>query len=286
MKKTTTNRYRRSKMEILNLETEIYNILSSEYPMTLRQLFYRLVSNGTIEKKENEYNAIIERTKQMRLSNKIPFYFITDSTRWTMKPNTYSSLAKMLKNQQQLYRRSLWDDQPEYIEIWSEKDAISSVLYTETERYDIGLHVTRGYASLTYLMNAAETIRRINKPTTIYFFGDRDPSGVDIQRNVEKRLREFAPKAIIDFVLVAVTEQQIVDFKLLTRPTKQTDSRAKTFVGDSVEVDAIPPLTLRKMAKECIEKHLDFHQLALTQKIEDEEKEVIDDIIKNYSDES
>ncbi len=278
-----TTRYRRSKAEILNFETEIFNLLSTEYPMTQRQLFYRLVSNGTIEKKESEYNAVIERTKQMRLSQRIPFYYITDSTRWTLKPDTYSSLTKMLKNQQRLYRRSLWDDQPEYIEVWTEKDAISSVLYQETERYDIGLHVTRGYASLTYLMNAADTINRIGKPTTIYFFGDRDPSGVDIQRNVEKRLREFAPKAAIDFVLVAVTEQQIIDYKLLTRPTKQTDSRAKNFVGESVEVDAIPPLTLRKMAKKCIEKHLDFHQLALTQKIEDEEKEVIDDIIKNYS---
>ncbi len=55
----TTTRFRRSKAEILDLETKILDILSAEYPMTQRQLFYRLVSKGTIEKNEPEYNAII-----------------------------------------------------------------------------------------------------------------------------------------------------------------------------------------------------------------------------------
>ncbi len=259
-------------------------MLSTEYPMTQRQLFYRLVSSGTIEKKESEYNAVLERTKRMRLSNRIPFNWIADNTRWMRKPRTYSSLRKMLKGQQALYRRSLWDNQPNYVECWSEKDALSGVFYEETEKYDVPLMVTRGYSSLSYLKTAAETIEEIDKPTTIYYFGDADPSGRDIPRNIEARLREFAPKADITFVLVAVTEQQIIDFKLQTRPTKQTDSRAKNFSGESVEVDAIPPMTLRKMIRDCIESHIDPHQLTLTNQIEEYEKDVIDDILRDYKD--
>ena len=52
--------------------------------------------------------------------------------------------------------------------------------------------VTRGYPSLSYLYEAAEQISTLKKPAHLYYFGDYDPSGVDISRNVEDRIREFA----------------------------------------------------------------------------------------------
>ena len=99
---------------------------------------------------------------------------------------------------------------------------------------------------------------------------------MDIPRNVEARLREFTTyRADIHFEIVAVTEDQIDELGLPTRPTKESDSRAINFDGESVEVDAIPPETLREMARECIEQHIDDDILRNLEVAEESERDVL-----------
>ena len=162
--------------------------------MTVRQVFYQAVSAGLIAKTEREYkNSIVRLLGKMRILGDIPWGWIADSTRWMRKPQTFSSLEAALERTARTYRRALWDTQPVHVEVWSEKDALAGVLYEETERWDVPLMVTRGYPSLSYLYEAAEAVEAEEKPTFVYYFGDYDPSGLDISRNVEERLREFAP---------------------------------------------------------------------------------------------
>jgi hypothetical protein len=59
-----------------------------------------------------------------------------------------------------------------------------------------------------------------------------------------------------------VTPAQVAEFGLLTRPTKTSDSRAKHFHGDSVEVDAIDSNVLRSMTEEFIQGFIDHRRLA------------------------
>jgi hypothetical protein len=132
--------------------------------------------------------------------------------------------------------------------------------------------VTRGYPSLTYLHDAAEIITAKRTPAFLYYFGDHDPSGADIPRNVERRLREFAPGATVHFQRVAVTTEQIEDWQLPTRPTKTTDSRSRSFAGESVGVDAIPPARLRALVEDCIFPHLDDAEVQRLEHIEEEER--------------
>jgi hypothetical protein len=249
---------RRGRAEIQAIKDAIYDALVEDQPMTVRQVFYRLVSTGVIDKREGEYKSTVVRLLgDMRRAGEIPFDWIADSTRWMRKPKSYSSLDNMLKRTAEAYRRSVWDNQDCYVEIWLEKDALAGVLYQETSSWDVPLMVTRGYPSLSFLHDAAETIAAQGKPTHLYYFGDYDPSGVDIPRKVESDLREFAPAAEIEFNRVAVTREQIESMKLTTRPTKRTDSRAKGFIGESVEVDAIPPKVLRGIVSDCITRHVD-----------------------------
>ena len=163
---------------------------------------------------------------------------------------------------------------PVYVEIWCEKDALAGVLMTETEIYDVPLMVAKGYASLSFLHSAAMTIRAKKKPTYIYHFGDLDPSGVDAARDIEAKLRRYAPDAEIHFERPAVTREQVEQWNLPTRPTKMTDTRAKNFVGTSVELDAIPAAKLRELVRGCIERHIDPHKLALTRVAEESEREL------------
>ena len=152
---------------------------------------------------------------------------------------------------------------PVYVEVWCEKDALSGVLVTETEVYDVPLMTARGYSSISFLWSAAQAIKAKNKPAYIYHFGDLDPSGVDAARDIEAKLRRYAPEAEIYFERPAVTREQVEQWNLPTRPTKMTDTRAKKFVGTSVELDAIPAAKLRELVRGCIERHVDKQQLDL-----------------------
>jgi hypothetical protein len=255
-------------------------VLTVDHPMTVRQIFYQLVSRGVIAKTEAEYHqTVIRLLKDMRIAGEVPFDWVSDNTRWMRKPTTYGSLRGMLEITTQTYRRALWSNQRSYVEVWLEKDALAGVLFEETAPYDVPLMVTRGYASLSYLYEAGQAIAAVEKPARIFYFGDWDPSGLDITRNTEARLREFAPDAEIEFTRVAVTEAHIHNMNLPTRPTKKTDSRAKDFEGESVEVDAIPARELRRMCRGVIESFIDRKALAELRRTEEMERATLDEIL-------
>lgn len=245
--------------------------------MTVRQVFYQAVSKGVIDKLESEYNNVVVRLlTQMRREGSLPYGWIADNTRWMRKPATHSSAQEMLREAAITYRRQLWQNQDAYVEVWLEKEALAGVLLDVTAKWDVPLMVTRGYSSISFLHSAAEVIASVGKPAYLYYFGDHDPSGVDIPRNVEKSIREMAPGAEIYFNKVAVTERHIQTMDLPTRPTKTTDTRSRGFQGRSVEVDAISPPTLRNLAEEVILSHIEPEQYYRIRQIETEERDLLE----------
>jgi hypothetical protein len=271
-----TKRRRRTRADVNRIKAAIVAALEVDQPMTLRQLFYRLVSQGAIDKTEGEYKGTVGRLSgEMRRAGEIPYGWMTDETRWMRKPTTHSSLAAALVNTTLTYRRAVWDAQGLNVEVWLEKEALAGVLVTVTEEWDVPLMVTKGYPSISFLFGAAESIKERGRPTFLYYFGDHDPSGVDIPRAVEKGIRELAPDAEITFERVAVNPWQIDAFNLPTRPTKTTDTRGKGFVGESVEVDAFSPRLLRAMAEKCITHHIDFEEHNRLMAVESAERETL-----------
>jgi hypothetical protein len=263
--------------------TAIYDLLEADNPMTNRQVFYRLVSAGVIEKTESAYKSLVcRKLADLRRDGTIPYGWIADNTRWMRKPRSYSSVEDMLAATSSSYRRALWDSQDCYVEVWLEKDALAGVLYEVTAEWDVPLMVTRGYPSLSFLHEAGAAIAEVEKPTRIYYFGDWDPSGVDIPRAVEAGLRTFAPDAEIEFQRVAVNPHQIDIWQLPTRPTKTSDTRAKGFDGESVEVDAIPPDDLRLLCRSRIESCVDEAALATMRRVEKAERESLMSFASRY----
>ena len=267
-------RRRRTKDEMNQVKDEICILLVENNPMTVRQVFYQLTVRGVIDKTEPEYKSVTRLLGEMRLTGIVPFGWIADGTRWMRKPQTWSSVESALRRTAEAYRRSVWDHQDDYVEVWLEKEALLGVLYEVTQQWDVPLMVTRGYSSLSFLYNAADTIDALDKPTFLYYFGDYDPSGVDISRNVERRIHQFTDVPF-HFERVAVTPEQIEDWQLPTRPTKKTDTRSRGFSGESVEVDAIPPAQLRALAEECILRHIDPDALEALHLAEQSERELL-----------
>jgi hypothetical protein len=248
-------RARRTKATVTSIRSAIRAVLEADHPQTVREVFYALTVRRVIKKIENEYHRTVVRLLvEMREAGQIPFGFIADNTRWQRKPTTHVGLDACLDATAKLHRRDLWAAMPIYVEIWCEKDALAGVLMEETEPYDVPLMVARGYASISFLHSAAEAIEANGKPAYIYHLGDLDPSGVEAARDIEAKLRRYAPGAEIHFERPAVTREQVEPLNLPMRPTKMTDSRAKKFVGTSVELDAIPARQLRDLVRGCIER--------------------------------
>jgi hypothetical protein len=270
-------RLRRTKVTIAGIRTAIIDILSEDHPQTVRQVFYALTVRGVIPKLELEYHrTVIRLLGEMREAGQIPFEWIADNTRWMRKPSTFTGIESCLNNTAKFYRRNLWASMPIYVEVWIEKDALAGVLMEETETYDVPLMSARGYASLSFLHSAAKAIKVGGKPAYIYHFGDLDPSGVDAARDIEAKLRRYAPDAEIHFERPAVTREQVEELNLPTRPTKMTDTRAKKFgSATSVELDAIPARKLRELVRECIERHVDKQKLELLRIAEKSERELL-----------
>lgn len=243
--------------------------------MTVRQVFYQATVRDLVEKTEAGYGKIQNDLVLMRRAGLLPYNWLTDNTRMQRRPLSFCSVEQAIEATAKFYRKDLWINADTYVEIWLEKDALSGVVYPITSLYDVPLMVARGYASLSFLYSAAEYITDLDVPVYIYHLGDFDPSGVNAAHKIEETLRDLAPGADINFERIAVTEQQIVEWALPTRPTKDSDSRSKNFGDRSVELDAIAPHDLRALVEGAINLHLPQDQLRVLKVAEQSEREVL-----------
>jgi hypothetical protein len=265
---------RRKKADMAELKDAIYDILEEYHPMTVRALFYQLVARKLICKSEKEYdNVAVRLSGEMREENllpeverhgrTLPWEWIVDQSRWVRKPRSYASLAEALEETAEYYRADMWREQPSYVEVWCEKATLSGLIYPITSKYDVPFYCTGGFSSKTFLHEAAEGIAAIGKATYILILGDHDPSGESIDESLRYRMGRYAPSAEIYFHKLAVTEEQIVEYNLPTRPTKTArNSHAKGHAEywqeqESVEVDALPPGVLEDILEYAITCHID-----------------------------
>lgn len=281
---TTVKRLRRTKAQLNDLDDAIVTAVVAEHPVTLRGVFYRVTSAGAVDKTELGYRAVGRRLLELRRSGRVPYNWITDGTRYVIQPSTYQDLDTMLADAAASYRRMLWRDQNVEVHIFTEKDAISGVISPITEEWDVPLGILRGYVSESFAYLMAEAIWAARKPVYVYQLGDHDPSGVDAWRDFQRKVNAFLREWQIErvgqscgspavFERLAVTPDQIGEYNLPTRPTKQKDTRAAKFSGESVEVDAIPAPVLRDLVEQAIVQHIDQDALSLHREVEQQERE-------------
>lgn len=268
---STVKRQRRSQAQLADLDEAIVTAVLADHPVTLRGVYYRVVSAGAVEKTENGYRAVGRRLLALRRAGVVPYGYITDGTRYVLRPNTWEDSEAALDALASSYRKMLWLDQDVSVQLFTEKDAISGVIWPVANRWDVPLGVVRGYASETFAYEMADALDPAGR-TMIYQLGDHDPSGVNAWDVFCTKVREFAPDVDVVFERLAVTPDQIVEWSLPTRPTKSTDTRAKNFVGESVEVDAIPAPMLRTLVEDAITAHIDQDALRLTREVEEQER--------------
>lgn len=233
--------------------------------MTVRQLYYRLVAAIVIPNNVRSYQNLVGMLTKARKVNLLDTDMFVDRGRAVEGPTGYRSLESYLDTIAEAYSRRPNDGQSEYMEVWTEKDALSAVIGDVTESYGATLVVSKGYTSYTVLVEAAERfhneiIDRGVDHVHLLYFGDFDPSGEDIFRVIGDEMYALTGDNF-DIRKVALTRDLIDEHGLPPMPAKTTDSRFAGFSAEhgdeAVELDALPPDVLEGVVRDAVEEHWD-----------------------------
>lgn len=246
------------------------------YKLTLRQLYYQLVSRDIITNKDAEYKKLGTLLVKGRMAGIVDWEAIEDRIRRLFLPYWVFDITDAINNTVKQYRLDRMDNQDVYIELWVEKDALSGVLRKITSHYHVNLMVNRGYSSCTAMHDAYKRLLRhseLGKDIVILYLGDHDPSGLDMIRDIRERLEEFGVEPEVR--QIGLTKEQINKYKPPPNPAKITDPRAKWYIQKhgqvSWEVDALKPEVLHSLVRENIEGLIDIDKF--NAKIEQENKD-------------
>lgn len=190
-KKITPDRQRR---------IEQANAICQEYAdqglvLTLRQLYYQFVARGLLdENSQKEYNRIKTLCSDARMWGLMDWNYLIDRTRNRRSRPFWKSPEHMLGESAEQFHRDLWAPQKKRVEVWIEKDAAIGVIESVCNANSVPYFSTRGYPSMSEMHSAAQRIRyhiEDGEQVHILHIGDHDPSGVDMSRDIEDRLRKF-----------------------------------------------------------------------------------------------
>jgi hypothetical protein len=277
-------RQRATKGEMEERAEFLIDYASEHGPVTVRGLYYQaeVARLPGISKDDKDYGKIQRQVLKLRREGRLEYSDIADATRWMRKPTTHDSVEAALKATAQFYRKNLWLDADDYVEIWDEKDANAGVVYPVTSLYDVPLMVTRGFSSETFAYEAVAARKDDHRTYYVYYLGDFDRAGQDAANSLREKLERFADEEGISLVFeqIAVTERQIVDWNLPTREPKRKSAADKNWPHDfACELDAIPPDLLRDLIESYINLHLPQDKLEVLKAAEQSEREIISRLV-------
>lgn len=265
------------KLDIVNSILEEYK--EQGYILTLRQLYYQLVSRDIIPNVQKEYAKLSQLLTKGRMGGVVDWEIIEDRIRKPQIPYYVVDIEDAIQDTINQYRLNRQKGQDTYIELWIEKDALSGVLKRITEKYHINLMVNRGYTSTSAMYDAHNRFKwAINRgqKCKILYLGDHDPSGLDMIRDIRDRLTDFYVD--VEVKQIGLTQQQIKQYAPPPNPAKITDPRAKDYVREfgnvSWEVDALTPQVLNELVEDNLRETIDLEMFEniLVQEREDKIK--------------
>lgn len=256
--------------------------------LTVRQLYYQCVTRDLfpdawadpatgVKNRVENYNRLKVLVAEARLAGRLDWDHVVDLGRETRRNAHWDSPAEILRGAAEQFRMDKWSEQTNYVEVMVEKQALESVLRPVCAELDVAFSANKGYASASFLhvrgREIGEVLRQNGWRTAmVLYLGDHDPSGLDMDRDVQDRLRLFAgcadwgcgvpgwedpvdPDRLL-VERVALTGGQIRRYKLAPDPAKLTDARAKRYVAqhgrNSWELDALDPQVLAGLVRDAV----------------------------------
>lgn len=246
-------------LAVIQQANQIIDVYRAQgYDLTLRQLYYQFVSRDFIPNNQKAYNRLGDMVSKGRRAGLIDWDAITDRTRNLHKPSTWETPSAIVSAVASQFMFDWWKEQSAYVEVWFEKDALMGVFERAADLVRVPYFSCRGYTSDSEVWGAAQRLARKSregKEIVILHFGDHDPSGIDMTRDITDRLRLFGARRI-DVRRLALNMDQVEQYDPPPNPAKITDSRFEGYAAihgeESWELDALEPQVLAKLvADEC-----------------------------------
>lgn len=255
-------------------------LLEADHPQTLRQLHYAIFSRQEIDYANDEasYKRLSRFTTAARRSHRewelageigtapassIQPDWMVDEGRQPEIPNVWRDAEAYIEAVKLSYRRDNWQGQAHHVEVWSEKGTIMSAIRPVQAEWGITLRVCHGFGSTGMEQQIGSCFAGLDKPITVFYVGDHDPSGHVIESDIHHRVETACGR---DFAIerLAIHAADIALFNLPPQPIKATDSRAARFRQQfgsdaaTVELDALPAAELRRRVDKAVTSLIDF----------------------------
>ena len=244
--------FKQKSLDLIELVNSVIDEYRAQgYELTLRQAYYQLVARGYIENNERSYKNIGSLINDGRLAGLIDWNSITDRTRNLRNRAHWDQPQDVIYSAKYSYLLDKWEGQPNYVEVWVEKDALIDIVGQACRPLDTPHFSCRGYTSQSEMWSAAQRfIRQKNREARyIIHLGDHDPSGIDMTRDIQERLEMFGADVYVK--RVALTMNQVTTYNPPPNPAKITDSRCGKYIDqygeESWELDALEPQMLTKL---------------------------------------
>jgi len=233
---------------------------AAHLPLTIRQIFYRLVAAHDFPKTDGDYKRLCRALNRARRAEIISMEDIRDDGATILKPYTYDGVEDFLATVRQRAEHLRLDrtiGQPARLVVQCEAAGMAPQLEQVAREYGIAVMANGGFDSLTDKHNFAEEIADQERPTEVLHIGDHDPSGAHIFLALSEDVTAFTERlgGEVTFTRLAVTPAQIKRYRLPTAPPKPTDNRA--FSGQTCQAEALPPDVLANILRTAITDRLD-----------------------------
>jgi hypothetical protein len=257
-------RFNSSSLRVIHTANEIIaEYREQDLILTLRQLYYQFVARGLAENSQKSYKRIGSIINDARMAGALDWNAIEDRTRNLQALSHWDSAAHIVDACASQFRVDRWANQKHRPEVWIEKDALTGVIANVCAEYDVPYFACRGYVSQSEQWRAGRRFGgyvAAGQEPVVFHLGDHDPSGVDMSRDNEARLRTFA-EHFIDLRRLALNMDQVEEHNPPPNPAKLTDARAQGYIArfgrESWELDALEPSLLVSLVRDAIKSLID-----------------------------
>jgi len=246
-------------MALLNDVQAVLAAFQAFLPLTLRQIFYRLVATTGFPKSERAYKHLGQILVRARRAGLVSWDAIRDdgfhrpgSLGW----DDLDDVTRAFTNTVEAFTLDRQRGQRRRVVVWCEAGGMVRQLQRVTREFSVPVYSSGGFDSVTVKHDQASEFAAM-KDVAVFHIGDHDPSGVHVFGSLDGDIRAFidAMGGRVEFVRLAVTPDQIHQHNLPTSPPKATDRRA--FDGDTVQAEALPPDVLSELVRDAISSVLD-----------------------------
>jgi hypothetical protein len=231
-------------------------------PITIRQVFYRLIGAHGYPKSERAYKNLGEKLNRGRRAGIIAFNALRDDGITLVEPLAWDGpldLVRTFLGHADQFRLDRQVGQPQRMIFAVEAAGMVPQIERIADPYGISVQSAGGFDSLTCKHDLAVTLGEW-PAVEILHIGDRDPSGEHVfsalAEDVQALARDLGKTGRLRFTRLAVTRQQIDDLRLPTAPAKETDRRSFDDT-ETVQAEAIAPDVLAAIVRDAIDKRID-----------------------------